>query len=99
MRGKNLGEALQADNFGFPDDSIVMDMIILSERADVATILDMVSREWLEEQIQLLESQSVAVRSAGMMLVGAVIGWAFSCILGIAQGTADSGSGGGGSFK
>jgi type II secretory pathway component PulF len=95
MRGKNLGEALQADNYGFPDDAIIMDMIILSERADVATILDMVSREWLDEQILLLEAQSGVVRSFGMALVGGVIGWAFSSILGIAQGTADTtGSGG-----
>jgi type II secretory pathway component PulF len=100
MRGKNLGEALQADNFGFPDDAIVMDMIILAERADVATVLDMVSREWLDEQILLLEAQSGVVRSAGMALVGGVIGWAFSSILGIAQGTAEGGgSGAGANFK
>lgn len=96
MRGKNLGEALQADNYGFPDDSIIMDMVILSERSDVANVLDMVSREWLDEQILLLEAQSGVVRSFGMALVGGVIGWAFSSILGIAQGTAD---GGGSQFK
>jgi len=92
MRGKNLGEALQVDELGFPDETIVFDMIILAERADVATVLDMVSREWLEDQIQTLEAQSVVVRNAGMMLMGAVIGWAFTSILGIAQGTAEMGS-------
>lgn len=92
MRGKNLGEALQADELGFPDETIVFDMIILAERADIATILDMVSREWLDDQIQMLESQSAAVRSAGMMLMGAVIGWAFMSIIGIAQGTAEMGN-------
>lgn len=91
MRGKNLGEALQADNFGFPDDAIIMDMIILAERADVSTILDMISKEWLDEQILVLEAQSGVARSIGMALVGTVIGWAFSSILGIAQGTADMG--------
>ncbi len=89
MRGKNLGEALQTDNFGFPDEIIVLDMIILAERADVSTILDMVSREWLDEQILALEAQSAVVRSAGMMLMGGVIAWAFMSIIGIAQGTAD----------
>lgn len=96
MRGRNLGEALQADNLGFPDEIIVMDMIILAERGDVATILDMVSREWLDEQILMLEEQSTMVRSFGMMIVGGVIGWAFQSILGIAQGTADAGSSPGG---
>jgi len=96
MRGKNLGEALQADDLGFPDETIVLDMVILAERADVATILDMVSKEWLDEQILLLESQSTAVRSAGMILMGGVIGWAFMSIIGIAQGTADMGSSPGG---
>lgn len=92
MRGKNLGEALQTDELGFPDETIVFDMIILAERADIATILDMVSREWLDEQIQMLESQSAIVRSAGMMLMGGVIAWAFMSIIGIAQGTAEMGS-------
>lgn len=92
MRGKNLGEALQADELGFPDETIVFDMIILAERADISTILDMVSREWLDDQIQMLESQSTAVRSGGMMLMGAVIGWAFMSIIGIAQGTAEMGN-------
>jgi len=100
MRGKNLGEALQADELGFPDETIVYDMIILAERADVATILDMVSREWLDEQILTLEAQSTVVRSGGMMLMGGVIGWAFMSIIGIAQGTADMGNNpNGGSFK
>ena len=100
MRGKNLGEALQADNFGFPDETIVLDMIILAERSDVATILDMVSREWLDEQIIMLEEQSTFVRSAGMMIMGVVIGWAFMSIIGIAQGTAEMGSGtNAGTFK
>ncbi|HCM84089.1 MAG TPA: type II secretion system F family protein [Alphaproteobacteria bacterium] len=93
MRGKNLGEALQTDELGFPDETIVLDMIILAERADVATILDMVSREWLDEQIQMLEAQSAVVRSAGMMAMGGVIAWAFMSIIGIAQGTAEMGSG------
>ncbi len=92
MRGKNLGEALQADELGFPDEVIVFDMIILAERADVATILDMVSREWLDEQIQMLEAQSSVVRSVGMMAMGAVIAWAFMSIIGIAQGTAEMGN-------
>lgn len=92
MRGKNLGEALQADDLGFPDQTIVFDMIILAERADVATILDMVSREWLDEQILMLESQSAVVRSFGMMAMGGVIAWAFMSIIGIAQGTADMGN-------
>lgn len=92
MRGKNLGEALQADDLGFPDETIVFDMIILAERADVATILDMVSREWLDEQILALESQSAVVRSFGMMAMGGVIAWAFMSIIGIAQGTADMGN-------
>jgi type II secretory pathway component PulF len=92
MRGKNLGEALQADELGFPDETIVFDMIILAERADVATVLDMVSREWLDEQILMLEAQSGVVRSAGMMLMGGVIAWAFMSIIGIAQGTAEMGS-------
>ena len=92
MRGKNLGEALQADDLGFPDETIVFDMIILAERADIATILDMVSREWLDEQILMLEAQSGVVRSAGMMIMGGVIGWAFMSIISIAQGTAEMGS-------
>ena len=95
MRGKNLGEALQAAGYEFPDKLIVFDMIILAERADVSKMLEMVSREWMEDQIELLEVQGAVVKNVFLALLAAVIAWAFGSIMSIAQGVSDSPGGAG----
>lgn len=93
MRGKNLGEALQAAGYDFPDKLIVFDMIILAERADVAKMLEMVSREWMEDQLELLEVQGAIVKNFFLVMLAGIIAWAFGSIMSIAQGVSSNGGG------
>ncbi len=92
MRGKNLGEALEADGLGFPEKTIIRDMIILSERTDVSAVLENVSKEWLTDKIEELEIQGAVIRFIGLISLGGIIAWAFLSIVGIAQGTAEMGN-------
>lgn len=81
LRGRNLGEALRAGGFDFPDPQVALDLEILSERSDVGSIIDVVTKEWIEEQIEVLTIQAGMVRTGGLVCVGAVIAWAMTSIL------------------
>lgn len=81
LRGRNLGEALRASGFEFPDPQVALDLEILSERADVGSIIDVVTKEWIEEQIDELNTQAQVVRTVGLLCVGGVIAWAMLSIL------------------
>ncbi len=83
LRGRNLGEALRAGNYYFPDPTVALDLEILSERSDVGQVIDAVTKEWIEEQIEVLNTQSQAVRTGGLLCVGGVIAWAMLTILNI----------------
>lgn len=83
LRGRNLGEALRAGNHEFPDPVVALDLEILSERADVGSVIDTVTKEWIEEQIDQLQLQAGLVRTAGLICVGGVIAWAMTSILNI----------------
>lgn len=77
LRGRNLGEALRASNFGFPDPKVALDLEILSERADVGNVIEQVTDEWMEDQVAVLKKQAEMARTVGLALVGTFIGWAF----------------------
>lgn len=98
LRGRNLGEALRAGNFNFPDPQVAMDLEILSERSDVGTVIDSVTKEWIEEQIDVLNTQAQVVRTAGLVCVGGVIAWAMLSILRITTILTETQTGGGQMF-
>ncbi len=81
LRGRNMGEALRAGGFDFPDPQVALDLEILSERSDVGSIIDVVTKEWIEEQIEVLTIQAGLVRTVGLVCVGGVIAWAMMSIL------------------
>jgi type II secretory pathway component PulF len=97
LRGRNLGEALRAGGYDFPDPQVSLDLEILSERSDVGSIIDVVTKEWIEEQIEVLTNQAALVRTVGLLCVGSVIAWAMLSILQITTILSEmqnSGSGG-----
>jgi type II secretory pathway component PulF len=98
LRGRNLGEALRAGNYYFPDPTVALDLEILSERSDVGQVIDVVTKEWIEEQIDVLNTQSQFVRTFGLMAVGGVIAWAMLSILHITTILTDMQNQGGGGF-
>lgn len=99
LRGRNLGEALRAGGYNFPDAQVALDLEILSERADVGSIIDVVTKEWIEEQIDQLNVQATVVRTGGLLCVGGVIAWAMLSILRITTLLTESqNANGGGAF-
>jgi len=94
LHGKNLGEALRAHNLNFPDPQLARDLEILSERVDVARTLEVLAKDWLDEQTRSLQQQAVLIRTLGMGAVGGFIGWAMLSIVGISQSMASGGGGG-----
>jgi type II secretory pathway component PulF len=65
LRGRNLGEALRIGKYNFPDPSVAIDLEILSERADVGSVIEQVTDEWMTDQIEILRAQAAVARNVG----------------------------------
>ena len=83
LRGSNLGEALRTGKYNFPDPMVAVDLEILSERADVGQVIEQVTEEWINEQIDNLKAQAIVARNLGLMVVGGVIAWTMSSIFNV----------------
>lgn len=88
MRGRNLGEALEIEGLNFPDPAIVNDLVVLAERTDVAKLLDTITHEWMDDQMELLEKQAQIIRVFGLAGVGGIIAWTMLSIVGLTQSVA-----------
>lgn len=95
LRGRNLGEALRVGKYNFPDPMVAVDLEILSERADVGSVIESVTNEWINEQIMVLKAQAVVARNMGMAVVGGVIAWAMMSIFSVVGELSKQGSGSG----
>ena len=73
LRGQNLGEALRRTGYKFPAPEVAVDLEILSERADVGAVIEMVADEWMEDQVEAMKHQAEQTRFWGMVLVALVI--------------------------
>jgi type II secretory pathway component PulF len=83
LRGRNLGEALRVGKFNFPDPSVAIDLEILSERADVGSVIEQVAEEWIREQIDVLQTQAIIARNIGLAAVGGVIAWTMMSVFSV----------------
>jgi type II secretory pathway component PulF len=83
LRGRNLGEALRIGKYNFPDPSVAIDLEILSERADVGSVIEAVSDEWIEDQIDMLQRQAIVARNLGLVAVGGTIAWAMQSVFAV----------------
>ena len=92
LRGRNLGEALRAGKFNFPDPGVAIDLEILSERADVGSVIEQVTEEWINDQIDTLRLQAMMARNVGMAIVGSVIAWVMISIFAVVGELSKSGS-------
>ncbi len=92
LRGRNLGESLRIGKYNFPDPSVAIDLEILSERADVGSVIEQVTEEWIRDQIDSLKTQAVLARNIGLALVGGVIAWTMSSIFGVVTELSKGGS-------
>jgi type II secretory pathway component PulF len=99
LRGRNLGEALRMGRYNFPDPAVAIDLEILSERADVGTVIEQVTEEWIGDQIDNLKAQAAVTRNIGLAAVGGIIAWSmqsvFSVVTAISSGGGAAGMGGG----
>jgi type II secretory pathway component PulF len=92
LRGRNLGEALRAGKYNFPDPGVVIDLEILSERADVGTVIEQVTEEWINDQIDQLKIQAMLARNIGLAIVGGVIAWVMVSIFAVVGELSKGGS-------
>ena len=83
LRGSNLGEALRTGKYNFPDPMVAVDLEVLSERADVGQVIEQVTEEWINEQIEELKAKAVVARNIGLFLVGGVITWVMMAIFNV----------------
>jgi type II secretory pathway component PulF len=94
LRGRNLGEALRIGKFNFPDPSVAVDLEILSERADVGSVIESVTSEWIREQIETLKAQAAVARNVGLAAVGGIIAWTMMSIFNVVTELTKANSGG-----
>lgn len=94
LRGRNLGEALRVTRMNFPDPAVAVDLEVLSERADVALVIEQITTEWMREQIDAIKVQAAISRNIGMVIVGGTIAWAMSSVFNVVT-VVSKGSGGG----
>lgn len=83
LRGRNLGEALRIGKFNFPDPAVAIDLEILSERADVGSVIEEVTEEWMRDQIDSLKGQAGIARNLGLVIVGVTIAWAMQSVFAV----------------
>lgn len=83
LRGRNLGEALRIGKYNFPDPAVAIDLEILSERADVGSVIEAVTEEWIRDQIDVLKAQAALMRNIGLAAVGFTIAWAMQSVFAV----------------
>jgi hypothetical protein len=83
LRGRNLGESLRVGRFNFPDPGVAVDLEILSERADVGSVIESVTDEWIRDQIETLKGQAAITRNLGLFVVGFTIAWVMSSVFNV----------------
>lgn len=84
LAGANLGEALLARGFGFPDSSIGRDLLVSGDRVDLPEYLERITQRWMTEQVRKLERAAQVGRLIVLLAMAAVLCWCFSSILGMA---------------
>ncbi|MGE4350880.1 MAG: type II secretion system F family protein [Bdellovibrionales bacterium] len=83
LRGRNLGEALRIGHYNFPDPAVAIDLEVLSERADVGSVIEEVTDEWISDQIESLKGQAAVARNLGLIVVGSTIAWAMQSVFAV----------------
>jgi len=67
---------------------------ILSERADVGSVIEDVTQEWIREQIDALKAQAVVARNVGLAAIGGTIAWAMTSVFNVVTEISKGGQGG-----
>ncbi len=93
LRGRNLGEALRIGRYNFPDPSVAIDLEILSERADVGSVIEEVTDEWIRDQIESMKGQAAIARNVGLAAVGGTIAWAMQSVFAVVTEVSKGGNG------
>ena len=96
LRGRNVGEALRLSETNFPDPAVAIDLEILSERADVGSVIEQITDEWMQDQIDAMNAQAVMIRNAGMAVVGGIIAWVMTSIFAVVGALTSPGAAPGG---
>lgn len=73
--GKNLGAALVASRYEFPDREIIADIRVYANKSGFDDALKTIGQEWITESVVRIQALMRKVFSAAIMLAGGIIGF------------------------
>jgi type II secretory pathway component PulF len=74
-KGKNLGVALEATGYNFPDKGIIDDFTSYSELPNFDDVLYREGKNWVTEGVAQIEKQAFALKSTMSVVMGVVMMW------------------------
>lgn len=74
-KGKNLGVALEATGFNFPDKNIIDDFTSYAELPNFEQVLYRVGRDWVADGVKQIEGQAATLDSIVGTTMGIVMMW------------------------
>jgi type II secretory pathway component PulF len=90
--GQNLGEAMASTGHGFPDEELIDDFRIYASLKGFDQNVINVTKEWVSEVEQQIESAMRLVNGAVLVLIAVTIGTILMSLFGIVQQIQDSSS-------
>lgn len=73
--GANLGDALHATGFNFPDKETVQDLRAYAGLNKFDETLEAIGTEWLEDSVRLIDAQTGIFRNVAFLILGGVFMW------------------------
>lgn len=71
----NIGMAMEATGFEFPDPNIIDQLRIYGNVGDLATSITTVAREWIETGVDRVKTQASVLNTAALFFVFSVVVW------------------------
>ena len=84
-QGKMLGDAMENTGYGFPDKTIIDDLVIYSKLPNFDVIVYNYGRQWMKEGIETVKHNAEIMKSAAFLMMGTVVGWLVMGVLAVQQ--------------
>lgn len=80
---ESLGEALAATKMNFPDKDLVDDLVMYSSLPNADSLIEKISKTWMEKGIVKLNKQGELFKNIGLILISAALFFIMSSIMGL----------------
>ena len=71
----NLGEALDASGYGFPDVEMVDDLVVFASLPNFDGVLYDIGLRWMDDGVKTVQAQARVLNGFALLLLAGVIGW------------------------